>query len=83
MALQALCIAGMAIQGITGVCGMVQSYQANKKNEEMAKKMKEDMEKSNQAMIAQFSASTGLSANVGNAGFQQGVPGGQFPAFMG
>lgn len=76
---------GQAVLGIgTQIFGMIGQSKAKKEAEEMRKRMEAQTQASNQAIIAQFQASTGLSGNIGGAtGNQQGVPGGQFPQFMG
>lgn len=82
MALPAIMAIGVGLQAATGIFGMIQSSRQQKKAEEMRKRMEAQTQATNQQLIAQFQASSGLSTNVGfAAGNQQGVPGGQFPGF--
>jgi hypothetical protein len=79
-------MAGLMIaQGVMGlgsqVMGMVQQHKMQEQNEAMQKKMSEDMAKSQSAITAQFTASTGLSGNIGGATGQQQMGQGQFPPF--
>lgn len=77
----------MVAQGVLGigqqVMGMVQQKKMAEENKKMQEKMTADFNKSNQAIIGQFSASTGLSANVGGAVGQQTPGQGGFPGFVG
>ena len=74
-------------QGVMGigsqVVGMVQQHKAQKQAEEMQKKMSEDMQKSQSAITAQFTASTGLGGNLQGATGQQQQGQGPFPPGMG
>jgi len=76
----------MVAQGVMGlgssIMGMIQQKKAAEESKKMQEKMSADFAKSNSALIAQFSASSGLSANVGGAVGNQ-VPGqGGFPPGM-
>ena len=74
-------------QGVMGlgsqVVGMFQQHKMQKKSEEMQKKMSEDMSKSQAAITAQFTASTGLGGNLQGATGQQQMGQGPFPPGFG
>lgn len=63
--------------------GKAKQEEMNKANSEMAARMAADQARAQQAIIAQFSASTGLSANLGSpVGMPQMAHGMSYPGFM-
>ena len=81
-------MAGLMIaQGVMGlgsqVVGMVQQHKMAEESKKMQEKMSADMAKSQSAITAQFTASTGLGGNLQGATGQQQMGQGPYPPGMG